>query len=137
MTLVGGIVAVTGAVGAAQNNARAAAEKANKAKLDKAIKRTFPTALSSCNLADGPDSQLGDGGYTLTINNQGDSDFSGISFEGLGCLIDKLNTPSSVKSHIEQTTSLDGRQSETWGNITMSWSYHPDRGLDAVYQIKH
>ena len=59
----------------------------------------------------------------------------GLNSEELYCVIEALNTPESAVSHFGQTTSLNGRQTESWGGITMSWSYHPDRGLDAVYTI--
>lgn len=33
---------------------------------------------------------------------------------------------------MSQTRALDGTQHGTWGNISASWTYHPDSGLDAV-----
>ena len=135
--LVGATIATPNIVSAAQHDAKVSAAKAKDAKEQKALKATFSDALAKCSLSDGPDSQIGDGGYTLTINNEGNNDATGVSYDDLACLIAALNTPAAVRSHIDQTTSLDGRQTETWGKVTMSWTYHPDRGLDAVYQLKH
>jgi hypothetical protein len=36
---------------------------------------------------------------------------------------------------MNQTTSLDGRQTETWDDITVSFSYHTDRGMGSVLTI--
>lgn len=130
LLVIGGGIAVTSGVAAANHDAAVQ-------KTERALKSTFSKALKSCNLTDDQDSKIADSGYTLTLNNQGNDDLSGISFDNLDCIENALKTPESVKSHIGQTTSLDGRQSETWGRITMAWSYHPDRGLDAVYTLKH
>lgn len=130
MLVFGGGLAVSSGIVAASHDA--AVQKAAHA-----LVSTFPKALKACHLANNADSQIADGGYTLTINNQGTDDASGISFENLACLETRLKTPASVVSHLEQTTSLDGRQTESWGKLTMSWTYHPSRGLDAVYTLKH
>lgn len=31
---------------------------------------------------------------------------------------------------------MDGRQTETWNNLELSWSYHPDRGADFVVTLE-
>jgi hypothetical protein len=138
-----GIGTVGGVMGASalasQAQAQAAAQKAAvaKASRDAEQKSILFNAIATCGMSDGPDSEIGDDGYTLTINSKGNDDISGISYTELSCLMDRLNTPANVRSHIEQTTSLDGRQTETWGAITMAWSYHPDRGCDAVFTVRH
>jgi hypothetical protein len=94
-------------------------------------------ALVNCALQNSPDVKLGDGGYTLTVNGLGASDSSGVPYEAQTCLEQVLRTPLSVIAHIEQTTPLDGRQSATWGHVTMKWLYQPDTGLSSVYTISH
>jgi hypothetical protein len=37
---------------------------------------------------------------------------------------------------MEQTRALDGRQQDTWGGYTASWSYHPDSGMELIVQAK-
>lgn len=78
---------------------------------------------------------LGDDGATLTFDMKGEDDFRGASIDGLACIFGALEMPSNVSSHIDQTTSMDGRQTESWGDLTISWSYHPDRGLDGVLTV--
>lgn len=47
-----------------------------------------------------------------------------------------LGLPDSVAMKMSQTRALDGRQTETYGDITVSWTYHPDHGLDMLYEVK-
>lgn len=46
-----------------------------------------------------------------------------------------LGFASYVYEEMLETRSIDGRQSETSGDYTVSWSYHPDRGLEVMYKI--
>jgi hypothetical protein len=48
---------------------------------------------------------------------------------------DALKVPQAVRSHMEQTRALDGRQTDTWPGFTASWTYHPEQGLDVVVQV--
>lgn len=77
----------------------------------------------------------GDNGRTLTIDVKGQEDVSGATYDAQACILNELNAPSSAISHIEQTTSMDGRQTESWDGITIEWSYHPDRGSDMVIKM--
>jgi len=79
--------------------------------------------------------ELGDGGRTIVFDMKGDEDTTGAEYLRYECLAHALDMPSSVNSHVGQTTSLDGRQTESWDGISFSWSYHPDRGLDGVFEL--
>lgn len=138
LTGIAGFIVGVGAfgIGSAAINAAAGAQADAAAQAEEDARTSvFANALDKCGLDDDEDSQIGDGGHTLTINHRGDDDFAGIEYADLECIIERLGTPAAVSSHIGQTTSQDGRQTEMWDGITMSWSYHPDRGLDAVYTI--
>lgn len=127
--LVGGLG--VGAIGAMNENAAKTAAAEKKA----ALKDVFPEAVDNCN-ADRTYAVVSDGDRTLTIDHEGDEDYrGGLSSTEMWCIIEVLGAPTAVMSHMEQTTSLDGRQTESWGNIEVSWSYHPDRGMDAVFEI--
>ena len=78
---------------------------------------------------------LGDGGATITIDVKGNKDYSGAPYSAEACVLRHLGAPTSVTSHIEQTTAMDGRQTESWNGITIEWSYHPDRGPDMVVKL--
>lgn len=46
----------------------------------------------------------------------------------------ELNLPSSLFEDMQHTRALDGRQKETFDNVEVSWSYHPDKGLVIIYK---
>ncbi|MCC2033049.1 hypothetical protein [Microbacterium allomyrinae] len=90
-------------------------------------------AVDRCKASDG--TELGDKNQTLVIDVQGNEDATGASYADQACILEFLDMPASVESHINQTTSMDGRQSESWDGLTIEWSYHPDRGSDMVIMI--
>ena len=49
---------------------------------------------------------------------------------------DELGFPGSVYSDMMKTTALMGRQSEENGKYKVSWTYHPDHGLEVTYTKK-
>jgi hypothetical protein len=95
----------------------------------------FVDVLKDCNLKDDANSEIADEGYTLTVESRGEEDSTGLYYDDLTCILDKINTPRAVISHFQQTTSMDGRQTESWDDFTLSWSYHPNRGADFVVTI--
>jgi hypothetical protein len=88
-------------------------------------------AATECGLANKFYAELGDENQTISIDAQGDES-GGASYAEVQCILQALAVPQSVLSHFEQTTAMDGRQIEEWDGITLSWSYHPDRGPDCV-----
>jgi len=55
------------------------------------------------------------------------------TFNQIGCILKALGAPSSVEPRMGDTRALDGTQREAWGDYTVTWKYHPDDGLDAVF----
>lgn len=94
----------------------------------------FASAVKTCG-ASRSDAVVNDHGESMTIDTQGEEDYRGISTDELFCIVQALGAPRAVVSHMEQTTSMDGRQEESWDGVTMSFSYHPDRGMDAVLEL--
>jgi len=77
--------------------------------------------------------KVSDEGKSITIDGYGEDDYSGADLYDTVCVLDAIKTPEYVISNMETTNSLMGRQSATFGdNIDVSWSYHPDNGLDIV-----
>jgi hypothetical protein len=91
----------------------------------------FEDAISTCGNPQGV--TLGDDGSTLTIDMMGETDYSGSSYNDVECIVDAVGTPTYIKDNMWATNALSGRQTDTFENITVSWSYHPDNGLDAVF----
>ena len=52
--------------------------------------------------------------------------------------IEKINTKlgftSSLFNKMGRTTSLDGVQTESNKDVTVSWKYHPDHGIEIMYE---
>ncbi len=119
----------TAAAASAQAEVDAAAvKKAGRAAI-------LPGALAACGLSDNDSLTMGDGNLSLTFDSRGEEDYSGVAVTDVTCVFDQLRIPAAVTSHIEQTTAMDGRQEDSWDGITVSWSYHPDRGLDGVLTV--
>ena len=55
------------------------------------------------------------------------------AFVGLAGTISLLNLPDSLAQKMGQTRALDGMQRETYGDIEVSWTYHPDSGLEVMF----
>lgn len=55
--------------------------------------------------------------------------------------IEQVNTDlgfsSALIERMNSTTALQGRQTEENDNYRVSWTYHPDKGLDVLYEIKN
>lgn len=94
----------------------------------------FEDAVSECGNPQGI--TLGDDGTTLTIDMMGEAEYTGASYGDVECIVDAVGTPAYIKDNIWATNALAGRQSDTFDNITVSWSYHPDNGLDAVFHYE-
>ena len=122
---------IIGAILSATEEREAASIAANA---DLAIKEVFRDAIGECD-ADRSFAIVGDGGLTLTIDAKGGDDYQGLNNVDLWCIVLELGAPASAIAHMEQTTSMDGRQTESWDEIEVSWSYHPDRGMDSVWTI--
>lgn len=45
-----------------------------------------------------------------------------------------LGLPDSLWSSMNTTSALQGKQSKTYGIIEVTWTYHPDKGLDVIYE---
>lgn len=95
---------------------------------------TLETAYTAC-AENSPGITLKDDGRTLIFDHKGEEDISGADIEDIACILLQLDIPDSIVSHMDQTTSLDGRQVEEWDNFQIQWSYHPKRGMDGLVTV--
>lgn len=77
-----------------------------------------------------------DGSYLKIDTNPYDEDdyTDYAAFFSIYAINEKLGLPDSLAEKMEQTSALDGRQSETYEDVTVSWKYHPDYGLEVTYE---
>lgn len=95
--------------------------------LEAASGSTLQSAYESCGMRSNKLVSLASDKKSIT--------FSGLeSTNSIDCVLDRLEAPSSIVTRMGQTRALDGRQEEEWGKFEVSWSYHPDDGLNAVIE---
>lgn len=104
-----------------------------------------PTALQSaweeCDEADLSEGIGYDEEYdVLSVTGAGIQEDGTPTAEGIGawfaweCIRGALEIPGHVVSHMESTTSLQGRQEASWGDMAAAWSYHPNNGFNATIE---
>ena len=76
---------------------------------------------------------LSSDGLSLTVDGQGEYDF--VSWYDIKTICEELSLPDSLITEMESTNALMGRQTERYDEYEISWSYHPDNGIDAVFKV--
>ncbi len=61
---------------------------------------------------------------------------SGASAKAAGLIgyLDELGFSSAVAERMSKTRALDGTQTAEGNNCNVSWTYHPDDGLQMVFE---
>lgn len=79
-----------------------------------------------------------DGSYLSLDTNWLDIDdyFDSDAYDALGDIISALDLPQSLLAEMGETRSIDGRQTADYDDISVSWSYHPDNGLEVIFKVK-
>ena len=67
---------------------------------------------------------------------EGEDDTGALSFAEVLCVLEELEVPDRVTALMGETRSLDGRQTGDWDDISVSWAYHPDNGLDVILTVE-
>jgi hypothetical protein len=75
-----------------------------------------------------------DDGQTLIVDHKGEEDLVGATIEQLACVLFELDVPSSIAARMDSTRALDGVQTGTWDSYTVTWSFHPDTGIDLIIE---
>lgn len=86
----------------------------------------FVEVMNECDSDDDSDVSITADSDSLDIDveSDGTSDESP-SEKVFSCVCDKLDMPSSVSNKMNGTRMVDGRQSDTWKDIKVTWSYTP------------
>ena len=94
---------------------------------------TLEVAKREC-AANTADVRLGDDGRSMVIARVAAEEDPGASLIALTCILNRVDVPDAVMSHISSTRALDGRQQASWDGFAASWTYHPDDGLNIILQ---
>ncbi len=71
----------------------------------------------------------------MSISVDSEDQYDYLSLLDIITIVNSLGLPDSLTDEMSATNSLMGRQEEVFDNINVSWSYHPDNGLDAIFKI--
>ncbi len=81
-----------------------------------------------------------DGSYLTIDTNPFDEDDNGLAYvdayKAIETINQELGCPESLFVDMGHTSSSDGKQTETYEDlgITITWKYHPDKGLEVTYK---
>ena len=82
-------------------------------------------------------------GCTLQIDTKPDNlsfyinEDAGLIFEAINDINNYLGLPSSLMAKIENTRAIDGMMTEKSGLYIITWNYHPDDGLEIIYEVNN
>lgn len=93
--------------------------------------RKLSHAYEGC---DSKRTKMASDGKSITVDSSGQYDFT--SLLDVQSIIISLGLPDSLYDEMCATNALMGRQSETYDGFEISWSYHPDNGLDVIFKYK-
>lgn len=57
-------------------------------------------------------------------------------FSQIAYALKSLNFPTSTIEKMQQTSSIQGVQTVTANDYSVSWTYHPDNGIEAIIEYK-
>lgn len=77
-----------------------------------------------------------DGSYLKIDTNPNNIDdyFDYDAYQAVSLVNDALGLPESLLEKMGSTRALDGTQVQRYENITVTWTYHPDNGLEVIYE---
>ncbi|MCH5266616.1 MAG: hypothetical protein J1F02_12000 [Lachnospiraceae bacterium] len=102
-----------------------------KKEADDALKK-METAYDSC---ESSRTKLSSDKKSIIVDSSSQYDY--ISSIDIVTIISALGLPSSLFDEMCATNALMGRQTETYDYYEVSWSYHPDNGLDVIFKYKN
>ena len=62
---------------------------------------------------------------------------SSIGIEGIFMMNSKLKFSEALKNKMSTTRAIDGTQNDENDKFKVSWTYHPDNGLQVIYEKKY
>lgn len=79
-----------------------------------------------------------DGSYLYIDTNPSDKDdyTDYDAYLAIVSINEALELPESVLNRMNQTRSMDGIQSYSTDDLDITWTYHPDKGLEVNYSLK-
>lgn len=79
-----------------------------------------------------------DGSYLSIDTNPDDKDdyIDYVAYFAITSVNEALGLPESVLNKMNQTRAVDGMQSYSTDDLDITWTYHPDDGLEVTYALR-
>lgn len=80
---------------------------------------------------------MADDGSYLSIDTNPDDEEEVFISDAWSAIVEinrELNIPESIDEDMLHTTFNDGKQTEEFKNISVSWKYHPNKGIEVIYK---
>lgn len=74
--------------------------------------------------------------YDVDDKKSGSSEYFSEAWEAVKNINKELGFTDAVNKKMGETSSLDGRQSESINGVNLSWKYHPDKGMEIMYTFE-
>lgn len=74
---------------------------------------------------------------TNPLDYKSDTTLASTGLDHIETINKVLGLPDWLYEEMLSTRALDGRQKETFDNVTVTWSYHPDHGMEVIYRSNH
>ncbi len=112
------------------NDSKSKLEEAQKRKKKQEALQKLKSAANRCKSIF---TELSSDGKSIIMDAYGEYDFTSVA--DVKTIISCLGLPESLYEEMSHTTALMGRQSDKFENFEVSWSYHPDNGLDVIFKL--
>lgn len=80
-----------------------------------------------------------DGTYLSIDTNPYDWDDDGLAYPeayyAVENIVNELKLPSSLLKSMGETSAADGRQTQEYDGLIVTWRYHPDNGLEVTFKL--
>ena len=98
----------------------------------------FENTIKYCNLGTGSYDgvTLSENGDSLYLDGDGDEDRTNLKVENILCVLTQLETPQTIITRMSNTNSTMGLLEDNFEGIKVSWTYHPDNGLDIYFKLE-
>jgi len=94
------------------------------------VETAIQKAASTCGMT----SNVADNGHSITLDTEGEEDYSGDDLSDVACVTVELGVPNSLIQRMDHTRALDGVQTGEWDGLTATWNYHPDHGMMLIIE---
>lgn len=104
----------------------------------KVADRRLSLAYTSCDLLGVKGASHSVDSQSLYLDGTGDEDYlnTDVTFDDISCVISVLDVPQPIITRINNTNSQMGLVEDSFAGIYISWTYHPDNGLDLYFKLE-